>query len=135
METMQVFWEFLRADKREASLALKGVQGTQMDTAETELFMNIRSDLQKVCHLYSQKSFFQFLNSILHNLILCAEGEEAERCTKKWQLHSEKVPKTSRRSIKPSVIHVAGGTKTGIKSTKFTKIKERLLSLVPEEIK
>ncbi|XP_009602106.1 uncharacterized protein [Nicotiana tomentosiformis] len=46
-ETMQVFWEFLRADKREASLALKGVQGTQMDTAETELFMNIRSDLQK----------------------------------------------------------------------------------------
>lgn len=48
-ETMQVFWEFLRADKREANLGLKGVQGTQMDTAETELFMNIKSDLQKVC--------------------------------------------------------------------------------------
>ncbi|XP_009774044.1 uncharacterized protein [Nicotiana sylvestris] len=46
-ETMQVFWEFLRADKREANLGLKGVQGTQMDTAETELFMNIKSDLQK----------------------------------------------------------------------------------------
>ncbi|OIT27782.1 PREDICTED: uncharacterized protein LOC109213488 isoform X2 [Nicotiana attenuata] len=46
-ETMHVFWEFLRADKRETNLGLKGVQGTQMDTAETELFMNIRSDLQK----------------------------------------------------------------------------------------
>ncbi|KAL3336930.1 hypothetical protein AABB24_029555 [Solanum stoloniferum] len=46
-ETMQVFWEFLRADKREANLALKGVQGTQMDNAEIELFMNVKLDLQK----------------------------------------------------------------------------------------
>ncbi|XP_015076818.1 uncharacterized protein LOC107020822 [Solanum pennellii] len=46
-ETMQVFWEFLRADKREANLALKGVQGIQMDNAEIELFMNIKLDLQK----------------------------------------------------------------------------------------
>ncbi|XP_060214611.1 uncharacterized protein LOC132641589 isoform X2 [Lycium barbarum] len=46
-ETMQVFWEFLRADKREANLALKGVQGTQLDTAEIELFMNVKLDFQK----------------------------------------------------------------------------------------
>ncbi|KAH0753914.1 hypothetical protein KY290_024184 [Solanum tuberosum] len=46
-ETMQVFWEFLRADKREANLALKGVQRTQMDNAEIELFMNVKLDLQK----------------------------------------------------------------------------------------
>ncbi|MCD9638504.1 hypothetical protein HAX54_022510 [Datura stramonium] len=46
-ETMQVFWEFLRADKREPNLALKGIQGTQMDTAEIELFMNVKLDLQK----------------------------------------------------------------------------------------
>lgn len=48
-ETMHIFWDFLRADKCETNLGLKGVQGTQMDTTETELFMNIRSDLQKVC--------------------------------------------------------------------------------------
>ncbi|KAJ8547903.1 hypothetical protein K7X08_021139 [Anisodus acutangulus] len=46
-ETMQTFWEFLRADKREANLSLKGVQGTQMDTAEIELFMSVKLDLQK----------------------------------------------------------------------------------------
>ncbi|KAK4376698.1 hypothetical protein RND71_002994 [Anisodus tanguticus] len=46
-ETMHVFWEFLRADKREANLTLKGVQGTQMDTAETKLFINVKLDLQK----------------------------------------------------------------------------------------
>ncbi|XP_055810080.1 uncharacterized protein LOC129880174 [Solanum dulcamara] len=46
-DSMQVFWEFLRADKREANLTLKGVQGTQMDTAEIELFMNVKLDLQK----------------------------------------------------------------------------------------
>uniref|UniRef100_M1D398 60S ribosomal protein L34 n=3 Tax=Solanum tuberosum TaxID=4113 RepID=M1D398_SOLTU len=46
-ETMQVFWEFLCADKREANLALKGVQRTQMDNAEIELFMNVKLDLQK----------------------------------------------------------------------------------------
>ncbi|XP_059316764.1 uncharacterized protein LOC132067516 isoform X2 [Lycium ferocissimum] len=46
-ETMQVFWEFLRADKHEVNLALKGVQGTQMDNAEIELFMNVKLDFQK----------------------------------------------------------------------------------------
>ncbi|CAN4081270.1 unnamed protein product [Withania somnifera] len=46
-ETMQVFWDFLRADRREANLALKGVRGTQMDTAEIQLFMSVKLDLQK----------------------------------------------------------------------------------------
>lgn len=71
----------------------------------------------------------------MNHLILYAEGEEVERCTKKWQLHSEEVPKTARTSIESFIIHVACGTKTGIKSTKFTKIKERLFGLVPEETK
>ncbi|KAF3658463.1 putative transcription factor HB29-like [Capsicum annuum] len=46
-ETMQVFWEFLRADKCEANFALKGVHGPQTDTAEIELFMNVKLDLRK----------------------------------------------------------------------------------------
>ncbi|PHT33890.1 hypothetical protein CQW23_25690 [Capsicum baccatum] len=46
-ETMQVFWEFLRADKCEANFALKGVHGPQTDTAEIKLFMNVKLDLRK----------------------------------------------------------------------------------------
>lgn len=52
-ETMQAFWEFLCVDKCEANLVLRGVHGTQMDTIEIDIFMNVK------------------------------EGEEAERCTKK----------------------------------------------------
>lgn len=68
-------------------------------------------------------------------MILYAEGEEAERCSKKWELHSEEVPKTTRTSIEPVIIRVTCGTEIGVKSTKFTKIKERLFGLVPEETK
>lgn len=48
-ESMQVFWEFLRADKDEASLSLKGFRGTKVDhnAADSELLMNIKSSLQK----------------------------------------------------------------------------------------
>lgn len=47
---MQVFWEFLQADKDEASLSLKGFRGTKVDhnAADSELLMNIKSSLQKV---------------------------------------------------------------------------------------
>nr|ABO92970.1 protein of unknown function [Solanum tuberosum] len=148
-ETMQVFWEFLRADKREANLALKGVQGTQMDNAEIELFMNVKLDFQKIRHAFhnnnnmlmkfiANSSFFVaiLVSKLCESLdILYAEGEEVERCTKKWQLHSEEVPKTTRTSTESFIIRVTRGAKIGIKSAKFTKIKERSFGLVPEETK
>ncbi|XP_057949993.1 uncharacterized protein LOC131144996 [Malania oleifera] len=49
-ESMHVFWEFLRADKDEANVILKGLQGTQIELqepADYELLMDVRKILQK----------------------------------------------------------------------------------------
>ncbi|KAA8529427.1 hypothetical protein F0562_033774 [Nyssa sinensis] len=49
-ESMRTFWEFLRADKDEANVILKGFQGTHVDLqapSDSELLMDIKSSLQK----------------------------------------------------------------------------------------
>ncbi|KAL3501410.1 hypothetical protein ACH5RR_035859 [Cinchona calisaya] len=47
-ESMQIFWEFLRADKEEANGVRKTFQGSPVDSqADTELLMNVRTCLEK----------------------------------------------------------------------------------------
>uniref|UniRef100_A0A5B6Z1A4 Ribosomal protein L34Ae n=2 Tax=Davidia involucrata TaxID=16924 RepID=A0A5B6Z1A4_DAVIN len=49
-ESMRTFWEFLRADKDEASVILKGLQGSHVHLQapfDSELLMNIKASLQK----------------------------------------------------------------------------------------
>ncbi|XP_077213834.1 uncharacterized protein LOC143848720 [Tasmannia lanceolata] len=49
-ESMMIFWEFIKADKDEKAVILKGFLGTQpelQDPADSELFMNIQAILQK----------------------------------------------------------------------------------------
>lgn len=69
-ESMQVFGEFIRADKVETFAALKGIQGSPVDhlnPADLELFINIKTCLEKVkfCTIYV--IFHHFL--IFHLLI------------------------------------------------------------------
>ncbi|XP_077250034.1 uncharacterized protein LOC143889640 isoform X2 [Tasmannia lanceolata] len=48
-ESMRIFWEFIKADKDETSVILKGFLGTQpdfQDPADSELFIDIRASLQ-----------------------------------------------------------------------------------------
>lgn len=46
-KSMRVFWEFLRADKDEAYVTLKGPE--LQDSIDSELLIEIRTDFQKVC--------------------------------------------------------------------------------------
>ncbi|KAF8378444.1 hypothetical protein HHK36_029784 [Tetracentron sinense] len=49
-ESMRIFWTFLRNDKDEANVILKGLWGTQVelqDPADSKLLMDIRANLQK----------------------------------------------------------------------------------------
>lgn len=46
-ESMSVYWDFLRADKAETDVILKG-PGLQ-DSIDSELLTDIRTDFQKVC--------------------------------------------------------------------------------------
>ncbi|KAI4352578.1 hypothetical protein L6164_006816 [Bauhinia variegata] len=45
-ESIRTIWRFIRADKDASSTTLKGMRGLQ-DPADSELFMQIRADLQK----------------------------------------------------------------------------------------
>ena len=48
-ESMRVFWEFLRADKDEASRTNVRLQ----DPSDSELLIDIKTSLQKVCFFFS----------------------------------------------------------------------------------
>jgi len=52
--SMRAFWEFLRADKDEVhAMTLMGIHGHHVelqDPLDAELLIEIRSNLQKVCH-------------------------------------------------------------------------------------
>lgn len=56
-QSMQVFWEFLRADKDESSVFLQSHQQSHLnlqDLVDSELLTDIRTDCQKVCSLSLQ---------------------------------------------------------------------------------
>lgn len=49
-ESMRIFWEFVRADRPDGNVLLKGFsepQGKLLSTADTELWVDIQKDLQK----------------------------------------------------------------------------------------
>lgn len=66
-ELMRIFWEFVRADKDEANVILKGHLGTQIELQnpdDSKLLMDLRTNIQKVGFLestiiqYYKLSFF-----------------------------------------------------------------------------
>ena len=105
-ESMRVFWEFLRADKDEAS---RSTHVHLQDPSDSELLIDIKTSLQKVCFyfffftiLIGTVPLFGFIVS--HLKLWCrAEGEKVKGHSEKWELHCKEVPKASRRKNGPGI--------------------------------
>lgn len=60
-ESIRTIWRFIRADKDASSLALKGQRENQVelqDPSDSQILVEIRTDLQKVISKASNVTFF-----------------------------------------------------------------------------
>lgn len=64
---IRIFWDFIKADRNETNVILKGFLGTGtelQDPTDLELLTDIRADLQKVAFFIS---FLQFIIIVMHH--------------------------------------------------------------------